>query len=270
MLVFGYMRGIMHPYYTIALAPGVAVVFALSVAELCSGRRYLNYHIMPGLMLASTGVWSYALLARTPEWLPWLRWTVLVCSIVAAAVLVAGGHRMGRYGAELALAGLLAGFGGSAAYTVHTVMYPHGGRMPASGPTTHSGPSGHSGLPPGPGGWKDSTGQREQLQELLKSTDNRWAAAAVRSHGVSRLELSTGTSIMAIGGFMGSDPAPTLAQFQRYVHEGQIRYFLVDDGPGRPGGRDAGSSGAQIEQWVAGHFVAHTVDGTTVYDLQAT
>jgi 4-amino-4-deoxy-L-arabinose transferase-like glycosyltransferase len=266
MLVFSYMRGIMHPYYTIALAPGVAAVLALSVTELWKGRRYLSSRIWLGLMLAATGVWSYVLLARTPDWVPWLRWTVLFCAILATAVLVVGGHQLRRYSAVLAFAGLLAGFGGAAAYTVHTVVHPHGGGMPSSGPTT----GGHrSGLPPGPGGGKQSAREREQLQALLKSADNRWAAAAVGSHGVSALELSAGAPIMAIGGFMGSDPAPTLAQFQRYVDEGQIRYFLVDDGAGRRVGRDPGSSGAQIAQWVADHFLARTVDGTTVYDLQA-
>ena len=108
----------------------------------------------------------------------------------------------------------------------------------------------------------------EQLQAMLKATDNRWAAAAVGSHQAGSLELSTGTSIMAIGGFNGGDPAPTLAQFQQYVHDGQVRYFLVNEGRGWGGGRDADSSGSQITEWVKANFDAQTVDGTTVYDLR--
>jgi hypothetical protein len=69
---------------------------------------------------------------------------------------------------------------------------------------------------------------------------------------------------MAIGGFNGSDPSPTLAQFQRYVADGRIHYFV-----GGGGFRADGGSGAsqEIATWVAGHYAAKTVGGVTVYDL---
>ncbi len=38
--------------------------------------------------------------------------------------------------------------------------------------------------------------------------------------------LATGTSVMAIGGFTGSDPYPTLPRFQQYVADGEIRWFV--------------------------------------------
>jgi len=71
---------------------------------------------------------------------------------------------------------------------------------------------------------------------------------------------------MAIGGFNGSDPAPSLEQFQRYVAEGRIHYFL---GGGRMGGRSMGGSDSaqQISAWVAANFQASSVGGATVYDL---
>jgi hypothetical protein len=79
------------------------------------------------------------------------------------------------------------------------------------------------------------------------------------------LALASGKSVMAIGGFTGSDPAPTLAQFQRYVAEGRISYY-VSGGRGGGGGGFGGSS--QIASWVAAHYQARTVGGTTVYDLR--
>jgi len=70
---------------------------------------------------------------------------------------------------------------------------------------------------------------------------------------------------MAIGGFNGSDPAPTLEQFQRYVAEGRIHYFIGGGGFGASqGGSDAAQ---QISAWVEQTFTATTVGGTTVYDL---
>jgi len=77
------------------------------------------------------------------------------------------------------------------------------------------------------------------------------------------VQLATGDPVMAIGGFNGSDPAPTLAQFQQYVAEGRIHYFLGGMG-GAMGGSDAAR---QISAWVQDNFTATTVGGATVYDL---
>jgi hypothetical protein len=74
---------------------------------------------------------------------------------------------------------------------------------------------------------------------------------------------------MAIGGFNGTDPAPTLAQFEQYVRTGQIHYFIASGRGGGPGGGSAGTSSA-ITQWVEQNFTARTVGGTTIYDLSPT
>ena len=64
---------------------------------------------------------------------------------------------------------------------------------------------------------------------------------------------------MAIGGFNGTDPSPTLAQFQQYVAEGKIHYFIGGGGfGGGPGGNQQGGSNASsaIAAWVADSFTA--------------
>jgi hypothetical protein len=88
----------------------------------------------------------------------------------------------------------------------------------------------------------------------------------VGSHTAGPLELASGTAVMSIGGFDGSDNAPTLAQFQSYVAAGKIHYFVGGGNAGGPGGGGSGSASA-ITQWVAAHYTAQTVGGTTVYDL---
>jgi hypothetical protein len=70
---------------------------------------------------------------------------------------------------------------------------------------------------------------------------------------------------MSIGGFNGSDPSPTLAQFQQYVAQHRIHYFIVGGGPG--GGGPGGASSQPIAEWVAANYTATTIGGTTVYDL---
>ncbi len=72
---------------------------------------------------------------------------------------------------------------------------------------------------------------------------------------------------MAVGGFNGTDPSPTLAEFQQYVADGEIHYFVSGGGGrGGPGGFAAGGS-SEIASWVQETFTATTVDGVTVYDL---
>jgi hypothetical protein len=72
---------------------------------------------------------------------------------------------------------------------------------------------------------------------------------------------------MPIGGFNGSDPFPTLAQFQQYVHNGQIHYFI---GGGGFGGANGGSqSSQQIATWVSQNFTSTTIGGVVLYDLTA-
>jgi len=76
--------------------------------------------------------------------------------------------------------------------------------------------------------------------------------------------------VMAIGGFTGSDPSPTLAEFQAYVKAGEVRYY-IGGGGGRGGGGGGGGAfgrgGGSISQWVEQNFTATTVGGSTVYDL---
>ena len=77
---------------------------------------------------------------------------------------------------------------------------------------------------------------------------------------------------MAIGGFNGTDPTPTLAQFKALVAQGTIHYFIASGGGFGGGGFGGGASAtssdsSQITSWVEATFTAHTVGGTTLYDL---
>jgi 4-amino-4-deoxy-L-arabinose transferase-like glycosyltransferase len=95
-----------------------------------------------------------------------------------------------------------------------------------------------------------------------------WTAASVGSQSASGYQLATGKPVMAIGGFNGTDPSPTLAQFQQYVASGKIHYF-IGSGGGFGNNTGGSSDSSQIAQWVAQNFTAHSVGGTTVYDLTA-
>ncbi len=274
-VVLSFMGGTVHPYYTVELAPAIAAVIGISVSELWRDKEHLTPRIVLAVMAAATGVWAYVLLDRTPDWTPWLRWVVLVGSIVVAAVIAVGVHRLGRLTAAVTIAAALFGLAAPAAFAIYNVTHTH------SGPGTMSGPAHEGGFGGGPGGQGGSGGpgggfrgggggpgaqaDNPALEELVENADNRWAAASVGSFTVSSLELKTGASLMAIGGFTGSDNSPTLAQFKQYVSDGQVGYFIVSDKRGPHG--DASGSGAEIAQWVQQNFTPMHVGGTTVYDL---
>ncbi len=270
--VLSFMGGTVHPYYTVELAPAIAAVVGISVSELWRGKEHLVPRIVLAIMAAAIGVWAFILLDRTPDWLPLLRWIVLAGSVVVAAMLAVGAHRLGRAVVVLVAAAALFGLAAPTAFSIYNVAHSHSGPGAMSGPSRDSGFGGPGGRGPGspfdgPGGRGPGRAEADNaaLAQLVEGIDSRWAAASVGSFAVSGLELKTGASIMAIGGFAGSDDSPTLAQFQAYVADHQVRYFIGSDRGGPPH-RKSGA-GQEITAWVQQNFTPIDVGGTTVYDL---
>jgi hypothetical protein len=278
-------------------------------------------------------VWAYILLDRTPDWLPWLRWVIVLAGVAAAGLVLAGPWlaanrrtaarqatsrrtRLALAAAPLGLA-LVAGLAGPAAYALDTVGTAHTGAIPSAGPQeagfggpgggvggqggfpgtgqsgrgpagtgassrtgnapggtagtgtapdgmTRGGPGGDGGFGGG-GGLGGDTTVSSALTRLLEQDAGRykWMAATEGSEGAAPLELATGDAVMAIGGFNGTDPWPTLAAFKELVAKHEIHYYVGQGGQSFGGGR--GSSA--IAAWVAAHFTKQTVGGQTVYDL---
>ena len=117
------------------------------------------------------------------------------------------------------------------------------------------------------GGLLDAPSVGDELAALLAdSGDYTWAAATVGSNNAAGYQLASGRPVLAVGGFNGTDPYPTLAQFQHMSTMDRSTTSSVTAAcPARAtGGSDAG---AQIAEWVAENYTAKTVDGVTVYDL---
>jgi len=285
-LVLSYMSGIVHPYYTVALAPAVVALVAITGRALWQRRgTWLGRGGLAALVVTS-GVWGFVLLARNDTWHPQLRYVVVVAAVAAALVLLAPPRQLVRGTATAALSvAVVAGLAGSAAYTLPTVTTAHGGSLPTAGPAGASGDSGGFGGPGGggpggvpPGGAGDASTSAE-LVALLRGTTTRWAAATTGAQSAGALELASGASVIGIGGFSGGDPAPTLAQFKEWVAQGQVRYYVsgglggpgggMGGGPGGMGGGPGGAGSSDISTWVTATFASRTVGSATVYDLTA-
>ena len=258
-LVLSYMKGMAHPYYCLSVAPALAGMVAIGGSEMWRVRHALLGRISLAATILATGVWSWWLLGRNADWLPALRWVILAMTIAAAVALLLTLRTPNRprlATAALALAVAVAG-AGSAAYAFATMGRSHEGGGATVGPPMAD----RTG--PGHGGWDDDS-NNPQLDALLKATDTQWSAAINGSSAAAGLELSTDTSVMAIGGFSGSDPVPSLGEFQADVANHRIGYYIAPD-PTRGFGR--GRQHVDITRWVEMTFPAVKAGSATVYDL---
>jgi hypothetical protein len=120
-------------------------------------------------------------------------------------------------------------------------------------------------------GLLDAPTPSAELTALLKTDSSAyaWVAATVGANNAAGYQLATEDPVLAVGGFNGTDPSPTLAEFQQYVAAKKIHYFI--GGTTTLGSSTSGSSDAeQIAAWVAANYTAKTVGSTTIYDLTAT
>ncbi|MEV6615670.1 glycosyltransferase family 39 protein [Streptomyces sp. NPDC051051] len=162
-LTFALAEGTMHPYYTTALAPGIAALCGggglMLLRAFRAEKRWV--WVLP-LALGITAVWAIVLLRRASGWNTWL-WPVIGVVMALAVVglfVFRSGHRARLLAASVAAA-VVASVAGPAAYA-WSVPSGSGGGMggtnPTAGPTTGSGgfggggPGGGRGAFPGAGG----------------------------------------------------------------------------------------------------------------------
>lgn len=289
-VVFSYMSGTVHPYYTVALVPAIAVLVGGGAAVAWSRRSTVPGTLALAALVVAAGGWGIIRAWRAGYAWPWLGIVVGVLMAAAIVALVVTRPRVGRAAAAALVLALLAGGVATAAFSVSTASTAHSGGVPTAVKTAKSGdmfggPGGREGKASSGGGTKVELPAGVELPEgvsaddikagkgpgeqktdpeliaLLKDTTTQWAAAVNGAQSQGALQLNSGRPVIAIGGFSGSDPAPTLAQFQQWVKEGRISYY-VSSGGFRPGG---GKS--EIQSWVEKNFTATKVGSATVYKL---
>lgn len=158
-LIFSYMSGTIHPYYTVALAPAVAGLVGTGGYALWLKRESIWGRLGLASMMLAAGIWSWVLLHRNAEWLPALKW-ILLAGTVVAALLILGAGRFRTLAAVAVIVGSIAGLGGAASYAIATSATAHGGSIPTAGPSGAvddsgmggGGMGGSAGAPGGMGG----------------------------------------------------------------------------------------------------------------------
>jgi 4-amino-4-deoxy-L-arabinose transferase-like glycosyltransferase len=265
-----------HPWLrTVLLVGGFGVGGAMLAWPLLS-RCWARVVLAGAVVVAMLGPGAYAVAtAATPH----------SGAIPSAGPTVAGGFGPGGGGGggARAFGGPQGGFGGTGGPpSFGAGQAPFGGRgtgvtpggavgAPIIGAPTFGGGTRRGGL----GGILGGTTVSAPVKSLLATNSSAytWVAATVSANNAASYQLATGESVMAIGGFNGTDQSPTLAQFQHDVAAHKIHYFIAGGSGGGGGagfgGNQTASAASAITSWVESHYSAQTVGGVTVYDLTA-
>jgi 4-amino-4-deoxy-L-arabinose transferase-like glycosyltransferase len=155
---------------------------------------------------------------------------------------------------------------------------PPAGAAPASGATDGSaaddGPraamDGGDGAPAalgGPGG-QDASVDAALVEYLVANRgDATWIVAVRSANTAAPIQLATGAPVMAMGGFTGSDPAPTLDELRDAIASGELRFVLVGGAGGGPGGAIGGSTSSERDAWVTATCTLVDYGGTGTSSL---
>jgi len=268
--VYDYAKGIFHPYYAVVMAPAVAALAGAGAVALWRlGRQSLRWAWALPATIVGTALWADTLLARTSGYDSWVGPTVVVTGVVSALVLFLclARPRVPRWFAlaagTLAAASLLAG---PAAYSLTTLGTATNG-IATAGPTSSAGGMGAGGGPGGqggglgggtgasgapasvrtgaaPGGGGGASTVNTALVRYLERHQGSatYLVAVNGSQAAAPFILDSGKAVIAMGGFGGTDPAPTLSEFEHLVATGKVHYVYVSSGGGGGGTPTAGGA----------------------------
>jgi 4-amino-4-deoxy-L-arabinose transferase-like glycosyltransferase len=276
-ITFSYMSGIIHSYYAVALAPAIGALVGAGMVELWKSHARIWFGgIAVGIACLATAWFGATLLDRTPTFAVGLGPVAIGLAAVALAVLIAasvpalaGRTAVKRIALAAAGVGVIATLLAPAAYALDTTGTAYGGGDPHPGPGTTNGFGGGAGpggaglglgpvgglagggasgqiaggLPGDGGGLGGNTSDTALLNYLVANRGTAsWIVAANSAQEAGSIEIATGLPVMAMGGFTGSDPAPTLAQLKGYIASGKLRFVLAGGGMGGFPGGSADSS----------------------------
>jgi len=262
-----------YPWLRFAvLAAGIATAVMLVVGERI-GRRLALAAACAGVVIALAGPAAYSLQTAA---------SAHTGSLPSAGPVVAGASTGPGGPGGGGMQGGAGGPGGAGSPPSMAAAGTAGAAPPA---LSAGGFGGQDGAPPtggsdglsangdGPGGGAgggllDASRPSAALKALLTKNAARytWVAATVGAQSAAGYQLATGDPVMSLGGFNGSDPYPTLAEFQALVRAGRVHYFIAT-GTGGGGGAPGSSSMSAITPWVTGTYTSQTVGGITLYDL---
>ncbi len=270
--VLSQMRGIVHAYYAVAVAPAVAALAGLGAGVVWQHRRQPLVLGGCALSVLLGAGWSVSLLRLAPGFHPWLKYLVVLLALGAVAMLVV--HAADHASRSITLAGvlaLLALSAGPASFTAYTVRRPSEGATVVAGPRLHGELDRRAMLRPQPGrgyhGNIENAVVSPALRAQVRASTARWPVASVGATTAALFQLGTGRAALAIGGYTGLDPYPSLPAYQRMVRDRQLGYLYISTGPADVAVRSPRSQAYAIYAWTRGHCRLVRLDTSSFFDL---
>jgi 4-amino-4-deoxy-L-arabinose transferase-like glycosyltransferase len=242
-VVLSLASGIVHPYYTSALAPGACAMVGAGLISLPSllhrGRRWTL--LLVAIVIASVAT-QIALLYRS-EYMRWMLPVLIACGLGCIVVCVLR-RKWSRWSLALTLAALLIAPTGFAAATWGA---PVEGTFPVAGPWGA----------PGPGGVGVEAKELPMYRHLIAylrthRETKRFSVLTVSSVTAAPLILM-GSRAAALGGYSGTDRALTAGGLAHLVQLRQARYVLLGGPYSSRGGNAATAAALRACRYVPSH-----------------
>ena len=271
--VLAFMSGIVHPYYSLVGVPPLSCLAAFGFIHLLRLRKHLKPRLGLGLALFACLIVAYVSAARSTSDFPWFPETLLILGAMSIALLLipSADLRIQRISIFVPLFTL---FLGPVLWSFNTILSPHVGAEVIAGPSIlhiRTDSPDRQQLPPNitptllvlSYGDVPVPGIIDRLRQDPQSVT--WSAAIVGSESAANYQLASGRAVMPVGGFDGTDPFPTLAQFKDLVRAGRVGSMVIQKLP--PATIEGQGEAARIVDWVRTHFNAEAIDGAQYYAL---
>jgi len=260
-LVFSYAEGTYHSYYTSTMVPGVAALTGMTVVALARLIRANRLWLIAAAVLIGATLWlQFDITGRFPGFQDGGKPFAVALAAAGVGVGVIAALRSQRYsrqltesGMALAVAGLLIVPGSWASYEVL-----HGSTnttLPQAGPR-----QGAAGQSFGSESFDSGTANLAAWLLAHREEGSRWDLAVQSAMNASTLVAAYDLSVMPIGGFKGSDPTISAAEFADMVEAGDVRYVLVGSSQGG-GGRTPGAGSSRNMPDGGGTLPGGTIPG---------
>ncbi len=224
--VFSYAQGIYHSYYTSALAPGVAAAVGVGAVAVAGAVRRDRRWLLVLIGLVALTLWTQLHIeGRTPDFYGWVRPLTVATALAGVAVVAVLAMRRlpVMTGVALTLVGLMLL---PTAWSVSQAANPSlNTTLPQAGPQ-----QGASGATFGSQAFDSGTAQLAAWLQTHRDPSATWQLAVTSSQNASRLIAQYNVSVMAMGGFMGTDSAISISRFADLVQAGSVRYVLTNEG----------------------------------------
>ncbi|EPY6469888.1 glycosyltransferase family 39 protein [Clostridium sporogenes] len=252
-IYFSFTKGLFHPYYLTILAPPIAALAGIgimSIWELYNEEGWKSW-ILPVALIADglTQILILSYYYNISNTAKILTTIVAVLCIVSSIILAMMNLTKNKKDilkfknikfkkslVTIALMGLLIT---PLVCSATTIFYPMSGTFPSAGLSlmTNKQKDGFN--------MDNSNSGNTKLIEFLKShkTNEKYLLVTSSTNGyASDIIINTGESVMALGGFFGTDKVITLDEFKKLVNNGEVRYVMV--------GGMGGNSSSDIMNWV--------------------